>query len=141
MKMVETTLFKNDIFKNSDSIKNYLESYGLKVLLIANEITENTNNTHFHVLLENAMIDIPDDLDLIFRPVRNNDKAIRYFIKDGKYKVYNDFEVPDYRNEIDEAELIKDLENDLTYLQLFKKYGKAIRSYTYLINMIKKEKY
>lgn len=141
--MIETTIFKNDVFKNSDVIKEYLEIYNLKVLLIANEITINSKKTHFHVLIDNDYDEIPKDLEnvFIFRPVRNLHKTVTYFIKEGKYKVYNDFVVPDYRNYIDEDELIKDLENGLDYLSLFKKYGKAIRSYTYLIKLIKEENF
>lgn len=132
---IELTVNKSHDFKNSDSINDTLSQLGYKVVLISNELTPSTNETHFHVLIEltekqeqditNTLNDLYISTNLISRIVKNLNATIIYFIKDGKYKLYNNFIIPNEikKNKIDMQLLVKDIIDGYNYHELVIKYG------------------
>ncbi len=140
--MIETTVNKSMGDRlTSDKIYELFTSHGLKVLLISNEITPNSLATHFHCLLDNKLEDVPEELynqNFIFREVRDEAKAVSYFSKEGKFKVYNGFKVPSSKK-IDLNALVLDIKEGLSYSELLLKYGFGVMRYGYYIKLIKSE--
>ena len=156
MNYIECTINKSNEFKNSDEIAEKFSILGYNVLLIANEITANTNDTHYHVLIDTQFQEIEqvttvisnlyEQTNIISRYVKNIHATILYFMKDGKYKTYNGYVIPEQikKNKLDTKQLIQDIHNGNKYVDLVSKYGLIIFKTAYgvkqLINEIQQER-
>lgn len=146
MQYIEMTVNKSHDFKNSDEIYKVLKVLDYKVVLISNELTQTTNETHFHVLIElneqqeqniqETLNNLYDSINIIPRHVKNINATILYFIKDGQYKLYNGFIIPPKltKNKIDIKLLVDDIKKGFTYHDLVLKYGMVIIKNAYGIN-------
>lgn len=141
--MIECTIQKQHDLKNQKMIFDYLEDWGLKVLLIAREDANGIHDTHYHVLCDNEveMIDTFYQLtNIVFREVRSLDATLLYFTKDGKYNTYNDFQVNvSNKPKLDMKEVIEDINHGSTYIDLVYKYGMPIVKNCYGIQALIKE--
>ena len=148
MEYIEITVNKSHDFVNSYEIYNKLWKFGYNAVLISNEVSPTTNETHFHVLIEltekqseditKAINDLYDSINIIPRYVRNLNATIVYFTKDGKYKLYNDFVIPKEvsKQKLDFNLLIQDIMQGLQYKDLVLKYGMVILKNAYGINQL-----
>ena len=148
MEYIEITVNKSKHFVNSNEIYNMLWKFGYNAVLISNEVSPTTNETHFHVLIEltekqseditKAINDLYDSTNIIPRYVRNLNATIVYFTKDGKYKLYNDFVIPKEvsKQKLDFNLLIQDIMKGLQYKDLVLKYGMVILKNAYGINQL-----
>lgn len=145
---IELTINRDTAFKSMDEINRILQYFGYKVVLVSREITATTNNIHFHVLVEltekqeqDIQITLNDlyvSTNYIARIVKNLNATIIYFIKDGRYKVYNDFIIPHElkKHKIDMQLLVKDIIDGYTYHELVIKYGVFVLKNAYGINQL-----
>lgn len=131
-----------------DEINDILLKLNYKVVLASREVSPTTNETHFHVLIEltenqeqditKSINDLYESINIIPRYVRKINPTILYFIKDGQYKLYNNFIIPAGINKIklDFNLLIQDIMKGLTYHDLVLKYGMVILKNAYGINQL-----
>lgn len=148
MEYIEITVNKSHHFKTSDAIHETLSKIGYDAVLISNEVSPTTNETHFHVLIKlndnqenninESMTDLYDSINIIPRYVKNLNATIIYFIKDGKYKLYNQYVLPSAisKQKLDFNLLIQDIMKGLTYHDLCLKYGMVILKNAYGINQL-----
>lgn len=141
--MIECTIQKQHNLKNQKQIYEYLEGWGLKVLLIAREDANGIHDTHYHVLCDDEieMIDIMyQSCGIVFREVRDLDATLVYFTKEGKYNTYNDFQVNlSKKPKLDMKEVIEDIKLGSLYIDLVYKYGMPIVKNCYGIQALIKE--
>lgn len=148
MEYIEITVNKSKNFVNMNQIYELLKIIGYNAVLISRELSPTTNETHFHVLIElteiqendinKSISDLYDSIEIIPRYVKNINGTIIYFIKDGKYKVYNDFVIPNTitKQKIDFKLLVEDIYQGLDYKDLVLKYGMVILKNAYGINQL-----
>lgn len=141
--MIECTIQKQHDLKNQKMIFDFLEGWGLKVLLIAREDANGIHDTHYHVLCDNEheMIEMYYKCtNIVFREVRDLDATLVYFTKEGKYNTYNDFQVNiSKKPKLDMKEVIEDIKLGSTYVDLVYKYGTPIVKNCYGIQALIKE--
>lgn len=148
MEYIEITVNKSHEFSDMNEINNKLWKFGYNAVLISWELSPTTNQTHFHVLIEltekqseditKAINDLYDSINIIPRYVRNLNATIVYFIKECKYKLYNDFVIPKEvsKQKLDFNLLIQDIMKGLEYKDLVLKYGMVILKNAYGINQL-----
>lgn len=141
--MIECTIQNQHDLKNQKQIYDFLEGWGLKVLLIAREDANGIHDTHYHVLCDNEveMIDMfYKSTNIVFREVRDLQATLIYFTKEGKYKSYNDFTVNlTNKPKLDMKEVIEDIKHGSTYIDLVYKYGMPVVKNCYGIQALIKE--
>lgn len=148
MEYIEITVNKSKHFVNTDQIFHMLTSISYNAVLISNEVSPTTNETHFHVLIQlteyqeqditRSINELYESINIIPRYVRNLNATIVYFTKDGKYKLYNNFIMPKEvsKQKLDFNLLIQDIMKGLTYKDLALKYGMVILKNAYGINQL-----
>lgn len=141
--MIECTIQKQHDLKNQQQIFEYLEGWGLKVFLIAREDANGIHDTHFHVLCDNEpeLIDLfYKNTNIVFREVQSLDATLVYFTKEGKYNTYNNFQVNlSKKTKLDMVQVIEDIKQGSSYVDLVYKYGMPIVKNCYGIQALIKE--
>lgn len=131
MKKYAITINTNAIVKYKlkaiDSVYQFLDKLYIKSFVIAAERDLHSNNIHYHVLAESD--DIANEVLWGYKiwnsEVNNENAYYEYIIKDGHYKVFNDYKPlikpinDEYANLLDDIHLY-----DLSHEELRIKYPK-----------------
>lgn len=126
--------------KSIDKVRDFLLNYEIKVLCISAERTETSKNIHYHLLIDNydnATSIILWGLNIWNSTIDNEFSYFNYMIKDGNYKLFNDYQKPIQTKGSDISLLLDDIyENDISFNAIRIKYPKLyLRYYSTIIKM------